>query len=342
MNAPKGTRRVSAPESSVKESIDKVEKPRTNSILYAPVDYKHNFIPRKIGGNYVDLTGLRAELMNHILSDESPAPILLIGDKGTGKTQLVHDIAYELYEKGICGGMNTMQGTYNTSDKHIIGYNRLRGLEGETVKGSAVNAIEGANLVADDGKLWIHYIDEFPNMANEPSLIYAPLLDGRREIQTQDGTIWKLNDNAKLVIIASGNPTHYSGVQTLQEALLSRFVGFHIGQTNEEGLREIIDFKQYGIEDDVSKPLLQLVIDIHNMRTRSDVDYSISTRDVILFCKDYHARLNMYTPKVTASQALQQSIEKCILFKFQTKQERDLIKTSINDTFGISMSTRFY
>lgn len=336
----KGSRKTTT--TNAKESVDMVARPKTNSIVYASVDYKNNFIPRKIGGEYIDLTGLRAEVMNHILSDDSPAPILLIGDKGTGKTQLVHDIAYDLYQRGICGGMNTMQGTYNTSDKHIIGYNRLRGLEGETVKGSAVNAIEGANFVADDGKLWIHYVDEFPNMANEPSLIYAPLLDGRREIQTQDGTVWRLKDNAKLVIIASGNPTHYSGVQTLQEALLSRFVGFHIGQTNEEGLKEIINFKKYGIEESISTPLLQLVIDIHNMRSRSDVDYSISTRDIILFCKDYEARVTKYDTKVTSSQALQQSIEKCILFKFQTKQERDLIKTSVNDTFGISMSTRFY
>jgi len=34
-------------------------------------------------------------------------------------------------------------------------------------------------------------------------------------------------------------------------------------------------------------------------------------------------------------------LEKCILFKFQDTTERELIKRSIEDTFGITMTKQF-
>ena len=311
------------------------EPEANNNTLYAPVDYDNDFIPYKLTDNYIDHNGLRAELLNHI--NCSPDPILLIGDKGTGKTAVVHDIASDLYEKGLCKGLISMQGSYNTTDKHITGFNRLRGLVGETVKGFAVKMIELANYHAPD--LVIGFCDEFPNMPADINIQFAPLLDGRRMIQTSDGKMWKLNKDARLSFICTGNPSHYAGVNQLQEALMSRMTGFYIAAPSSEQLQKVVDWG--GFSDELRDCVLQLTQDIHALHMKGDVEYSISPRDLIQFTTEYSNRQNHYVPEQDDKLALCGALEKCILFKFQDTSERELVKRSIEDTFDITLVTSF-
>ena len=327
----------------IANTIDTSTTATNDDVTYAHVDYENAFIPYRIG-EYQDVMGLKLELYNHVMTSDQP--IILIGDKGAGKTMTVHDLARDLYEDKILGGMISIQGNFNTSDKHMISYNRLKGLSGETVKGFGVNSICLANhfsegIHADTPKMVIAYIDELPNMPTETSIILASLLDGRRMIQTQDGHTWRLNDNARLVIIASGNPSHYAGVNTLQEALMSRFTGYYIGYPSDDSICKMIDFNKYGVPEDVVNPLLTLCSDIHSMKQKQDVDYVISPRDLAYFAQEYHNRMNNYMPKETAEQALAGALEKCILINYQDLQERQLVKTSIEETFGISMQTKY-
>jgi len=314
-----------------------------DDVTYAPVDYENAFIPYRIG-KYEDVMGLKHELYNHAMTSDQP--ILLIGDKGSGKTMTVHDLARDLYDDGVLGGMISMQGNFNTSDKHMISYNRLKGLSGETVKGFGINVVCLGNhfsegKYANNPKLVIAYVDELPNMPTETSIILASLLDGRRMIQTQDGHTWRLNDNARVIFIASGNPSHYAGVNTLQEALMSRFTGYYIGYPSDDSICKMIDFDKYGVPEDVVNPLLTLCSDIHSMKQKQDVDYVISPRDLSYFAQEYSNRMNKYEPKETAEQALAGALEKTILINYQDLQERQLVKTSIEETFGISMQTKY-
>jgi len=328
----------------IANTIDtRIEQSSNDDTTYAPVDYENAFIPYRIG-NYKDIMGLKHELYNHVMSCDQP--VLLIGDKGSGKTMTVHDLARDLYDDGVLGGMISIQGNFNTSDKHMISFNRLKGLSGETVKGFAVNSICLANhfsegIHAEKPKIVISYTDELPNMPTETSIILAPLLDGRRMIQTQDGKVWRLNDNARLVFIASGNPSHYAGVNTLQEALMSRFTGYYIGYPSDDSICKMIDFDKYGVPEDVVNPLLTLCSDIHSMKQKQDVDYVVSPRDLSYFAQEYHNRINKYEPKETPEQALVGTLEKTILINYQDVTERQLVKTSIEETFGITMQTKY-
>jgi len=335
---------------SIGESIPSVEPetvslqteqatPTVDDTIYADVDYANAYKPYRITKEYKDTTGLKLEVYNHIL--HSDKPLCLIGDKGVGKTALIHDVPVDMYEDGRLGGLITLQGNYNTSDRHMIGYNRLRGMSGEAVKGAVVNAVCLANHFAKDGKIVIFYIDELPNIPTEVSIILASLLDGRRMIQTQDGKVWKLEPEARLVVVASGNPSHYAGVNTLQEALLSRFNGYYVGYPSDVSIKQIIDFDSYGIKPEVYEPLLQLCSDIHGMKQKNDLDYVISPRDLIMFCEEYHNRMNVYEPREAEDNALLGSLEKCILFNYQDLTERELVKQSINDTFDIKLDMKF-
>ena len=95
-----------------------VAKPIVDDTIYADVDYANAFKPYRITKEYKDTTGLKLEVYNHIL--HSDKPLCLIGDKGVGKTALIHDVAVDMYEDGKLGGLLTLQGNYNTSDRHMI------------------------------------------------------------------------------------------------------------------------------------------------------------------------------------------------------------------------------
>lgn len=307
-----------------------------NDKVYAPVDYDNDFIPYSMG-KYIDVNGLEHEVLNHIL--HSTTPLMLIGEKGNGKTHLATHLARTLYDEGILGAFVPIQGGYNVGDKQIIGYNRLNGLSGETVKGWAVKVIEAANHHAKSGKIVIGFFDELANSNPESTLVLASLLDGRRMIQTQDGKVWKLEPNAKLAIIATGNPSHYAGVNRLQEALLSRFTGFYVKNPSDKELEAVVDWTD--VPDHIKNSLIQLTGDIIALRNKQDVEYSISPRDLVQFADEYRNRINNYEPKQESDDALKGCLEKIILFKFQDQTERELIKRSIEDTFGITMVKKF-
>jgi len=307
-----------------------------NDKVYAPVDYDHDFIPYSMG-DYIDVNGLEQEVLNHIL--HSATPLMLVGEKGNGKTHLATHLARKLYDEGVLGAFVTIQGGQGVGDKQINGFNRLNGLSGETVKGWAVKVIEAANHHAKSGKITIGFFDELANCLQESTLGLASLLDGRRMIQTQDGKVWKLDPNARLAIIATGNPSTYAGVNRLQEALLSRFTGFYVKNPTEKELQAVVNWD--GIDESIMNPLLQLTTDVSALRGKQDVEYSISPRDLVQFSDEYRARMNAYTPKQMKETALKGALEKCILFKFQDTTERELIKRSIEDTFGITMTKQF-
>jgi DNA-binding NtrC family response regulator len=72
----------------IANTIDtRIEQSSNDDTTYAPVDYENAFIPYRIG-NYKDIMGLKHELYNHVMSCDQP--VLLIGDKGSGKTMTVH------------------------------------------------------------------------------------------------------------------------------------------------------------------------------------------------------------------------------------------------------------
>ncbi len=323
------------PSVNINDPLNPISKPEEESV-YAQVDYDTEFIPKRMVANYKDHNGLRAEVLGHII--HSPDPLMLIGDKGTGKTACVHDIASDLYEQGKCQALLTMQGNYNTGDKHIIGYNRLKGLSGETVKGFAVNLVCCANHMAEKhgvNNLTIGLADEFANMPIETSLIFASLLDGRRMIQSNDGKVWRLNEGANLAFIATGNPSHYTGVNQLQEALLSRFTGYYISYPDVDSLKEIIDWTN--VPDGYRDAVLTLCSDIYMLKQKGDVEYVVSPRDLAQFTSEFRIQDKLCGGAV----ALEYALEKTVLFKFQDMTERELIRKSINDTFAIDLKMRF-
>ena len=121
---------------------------------------------------------------------------------------------------------------------------------------------------------------------------------------------------------------------------MSRMVGFNVGYPSADHLKQIIDWT--GVpEASVRDPLLQLVSDIYLLKTKGDLEYAISPRELNQFVQQYNNRIQNYNPKEDQVKSLMGALETSILYKFQEQTERELVRKSINDTFDIDMRYRF-
>jgi len=243
--------------------------------------------------------------------------ILIEADKGVGKTTLVYEVA-------------------NRLECHIVGYScssgtregdlrgRIMNLNGLFQPGILVQAVEIAN---EKGTCILH-LDELNALEPELQKLLNPLLDDRRHI-TANGKQFKLNDDAKLIVIATMNPSTYAGTSPLNEDLRSRFVGRVWKYPKPSHLKEVIDWTDIPITK-VQKPLLQLAQDSSNYRAKGDVEYVLTIRDLKQFTEIYRIWLNLGS---SPNRILEKALEISIFVKYSDRMERELMERSANDTF---------
>ena len=82
-------------------------------------------------------------------------------------------------------------------------------------------------------------------------------------------------------------------------------------------------------------PLLRLAHDIHALRSKGQLEYTISTRDIMQFMT-YLKELNGETEIVKSN--LAKALRNVFLIKYNDDKERELVKVRINDTFGVLYS----
>ena len=84
------------------------------------------------------------------------------------------------------------------------------------------------------------------------------------------------------------------------------------------------------VNDRIFPGLITFIKDIHALRMKGDVEYSLSIRDVNQFFNQFFK--NHFDPN--SKNALEQTFSQTVLFKFEDPAERELIKVRIQDTFG--------
>ena len=199
-------------------------------------------------------------------------------------------------------------------------------LNGLFQPGVLVQAVEIAN---EKGVCMLH-LDELNALEPELQKLLNPLLDDRRHI-TANGKQFRLNNDAKLIVIATMNPSTYAGTSPLNEDLRSRFVGQVWEYPKPSHLKEVIDWTYIPIAK-VQKPILQLAQDSANYRAKGDVEYVLTIRDLKQFTELYRIWLSLgYSPKRILEKALKTSI----FVKYSDRMERELMERSAQDTFPI-------
>ena len=266
---------------------------------------------------YIPITDEKDRLIRAIIN--AKFPYLIESEKGQGKTLLVHTICKEnniaLIEEPVGSG---------TRKNDLIGSKEINRNGTAFSLGILPKAIDIANhfghacLYCDEGNAQEHEIQKWWNS----------ICDGRRSV-VANSKKYTLNQNSKLAIIWTINPITYGGVNSMTEDLRSRFIGSIWNYPTIKELEKVVNWS--GISEDLIKnPLLTLIQDIHALRMKGDVEYSLSIRDTVQFI-EYFKELE------SDSKSLESTINETILVKYSEPSERELVKIRANDTFGINL-----
>ena len=284
------------------------------SALFEEIDYEQ-YKPFR----WTTYIQVNEELDNVLtLAKEMETPNILIeADKGVGKTILAYEAA-------------------NRLDCHIVSYScssgtregdlrgRIMNLNGLFQPGILVQAIE----IANNNGMCILHLDELNALEPELQKLLNPLLDDRRSINA-NGRMFKLNDDAKLIVIATMNPSTYAGTSPLNEDLRSRFVGQVWDYPKQSHLEKVIDWTHIPIAK-VKKPILQLAQDSFNYKVRGDVEYVLTIRDLNQFTELFRIWLKL---GISSKRVLSKALEGAIYVKYSDRAERELMIKSACDTF---------
>ena len=83
-------------------------------------------------------------------------------------------------------------------------------------------------------------------------------------------------------------------------------------------------------------PLLTLAQDSYSLRTKGDIDYVLSPRDLIQFTEVYR-ELKEDMPEESDGEILNETIKETILIKYTDPNERELMKARCVETFGVTL-----
>ena len=298
-----------------KKSV-KVSNPDNSktSSLFEEIDYEQ-YKPFR----WTTYIQVNEELDNVLtLAKEMETPNILIeGDKGTGKTLL----AYEAANRLDCH-IVTYSCSSGTREGDLRG--RIMNLNGLFQPGILVQAVE----IANNNGMCILYLDELNALEPELQKLLNPLLDDRRSINA-NGRMFKLNGNAKLIVIATMNPSTYAGTSPLNEDLRSRFVGQVWDYPKKSHLEKVIDWTHIPTTK-VKNPILQLAQDSFNYKVRGDVEYVLTIRDLNQFTELYRIWLKL---GISSKRVLSKALEGAIYVKYSDRAERELMIKSAQDTF---------
>ncbi len=335
---------VSAQSSKPKSTKD--PKPQTNLSRIVPVatiDYD-SYLPHKWGVEYVEIDGEARELEAFIMADKEHAkPYLIESEKGMGKTLLINDICLE--NKIPCITLSCSSGT------------RMTDLEGRThvdengsyfQLGIIPTAIELANHF---GHATI-FLDEINALDNELQKRLNPVLDERQSIYV-NGKLYKLNDDCKLSIVAAMNPVSYSGVNTLNEDLKSRFTG----RVWKHDLQSQLDNAVSWNIDTIPQPMRDIIVNdlkvkivtlcenMRQLRISGEISYSLSVRDIKQFVdvlrmfskgKDFDDGHGGCSSEYydTLSRVLNTTVTN---HKLDSEEERKAVSKLLQDIFGVDV-----
>jgi len=267
---------------------------------------------------YVPIADEKDRLTMAIMS--AKLPYLIESEKGQGKTLLTHTICKE---NGIAL-VNEPIGI-GTKKSDLVGSKEINKDGTFFSLGLLPKAIEIANHY---GHACL-YGDEGSNQEHEVQQLWHSICDGRRSI-VANGKQYKLNEDCKLAIIWTINPVTYAGVNSMTEALRSRFIGSAWSYPSNDDMESVIDWTDIA-NDAVKTPLLTLAQDIYALKLKGDVEYALSIRDLVQFTHHYRD----IQDKI--KKPLETVLNEVVMIKFSEPSERELIRLRIEDTFDVKL-----
>lgn len=218
-------------------------------------------------GFYVDSMNWKF-LVRNIIKHKNT---MLIGPTGTGKTELVIEIAKQLNLNISIYDMGAMQDPLTD----LLGTHRLEGNS---------SVFDYSQFVEDVQKPGIILLDELSRAPQMAMNILFPCLDSRRELRIDiagSNNIRKIKIHPECVFIATANiGAEYSGTQDIDAALLNRFLPLQLDYMPSK-IEEHVLMVRTEIDETSAKTICNYAKQIRESYKNEVLSKSISTRETL-------------------------------------------------------------
>lgn len=235
---------------------------------------------------YIDVHGLMANVMKEIIPHEDnvqPNNILLNSAHGLGKTLMAATIAVQL------GKLLDMEiplvphdCSQDTEEYQLIGYQVDLGERGTGFRlGTFPQVIKHAN----EAGVAILLAEEISSLPSGAQKAFNRMTDWRKGIYVPEiGEMFRLEPTSHLIIIATMNPSSYSGVYTLNEDLESRFFPVKVPRPSRTELGKILKKVCPWARPAAIKLVTQLIDESKADATQK----TLSTREAVILLQSLH------------------------------------------------------
>lgn len=208
-------------------------------------------------------------LVRNVLRGEN---IMLVGDTGTGKTEIVKHLAKALGKELFIQDMGTVQDAQSA----LLGVHTLnKDGQSEFKTAPFVSHIQSGGIVL---------LDELSRAPLAANNILFPCLDNRRYLPVDiahDEKDQKIEVNPDTVFIATANiGSEYSGTNALDRALLDRFFPIETQYPKEKDEVKILMIRT-GIEEKPAKAIVKVANEVRKQYKDQELSTSISVRHTL-------------------------------------------------------------
>ena len=286
-----------------------------NTVKILPINAT-DFIPRKVP-KYVQTNN---ESIKMDIAMNSTNPKILVGPKGIGKTLCIESYAYQHKIPLIRHDCSEDTKKYDLYGSYNI-------INNQTF--FELGVIPTSIEVANQTGCAILVLEEFNALTNETQKLLNPILDYRKSVVINRlNKTYTLKDDCKLLVVATMNPSYYSGTNELNEDIKSRFGVWKWDYPEEQIERKIVN--DADIPEEILRGMIQLALDTRNAYAKEEIEYAISTRDLDLFFSEYRTCKNT-TQNVDPFEL---AFEQYILGKYDLQENIEYIEQRRDSIFG--------
>lgn len=254
--------------------------------------------------------------------------LILIGHAGSGKTQLARSYAHK---KKIPYVFTSLNNSITPID--LLGSFTLKNNSSVFVLGNITKAIEVANN--HSSKMCMLILDEINTMNSEVQKTLNENLNFRSGINIPlINKTYRLNDDSKIIVIATMNYGSYSGTYPLNLELNSRFDHKTIKGISDKEIKDQLLLEN--IDEQTIESLLITYKESIKAFEENKLSQPLDHRGLLKFAEDYNINKNEY--KLTHEESLKESLELCLAGRYiDNKEELNFITQIIESNFKIEV-----